>query len=60
MDIKAGEVWYVKYPGATTLAKVEILDITEKTVNVEEQRIVGRSRPSRYERGDINFIEKAR
>ncbi len=54
-DVDKGEHWFIRYPGGTTIVKVQITDVTERTVEVKELRIA--ARPQRYLLGDIEFVE---
>lgn len=61
--LKAGEKWYVKLPGGTTLVERLIIDVTELTVQLASTKIIGRSiepHPPRYFIKDIEFIEKVK
>lgn len=51
-----GQHWWVKLPGATTLVRVEILDVTPKTVRLEQKNLY--FQPARYARSDIEFVEQ--
>jgi hypothetical protein len=54
--IEAGQRWYIKRPGAYALDKVEITEITEKTIEVLATSVG--SRRERYEIEVVSFIEQ--
>ena len=57
-----GEVWYIKRPGAITLIKAIIEDVTDKTICIREidtKTYLGCELPSeRYKIGYLEFVEK--
>jgi hypothetical protein len=56
---KAGEIWFAKFPGATTLRKVEVLEVTERTILLRNYRPgVTQEINQRYAKGDVPFIER--
>lgn len=55
-QLAVNEMWYVKLPGATSLTKVTIYDITELTVEVVPHQLMAHS--SRYKRDEIEFVER--
>jgi hypothetical protein len=63
-DLKVGDKWYIKYQqGFCGLTEVEIKEVTEKTVVLQslDSRLGyerGESRPVRYKKFDIEFVEK--
>jgi len=63
-ELKVGDKWYVKYqPGFCGLSEVEIKEVTEKTVVLQSlDKLLGyergESRPVRYKKSDIEFVEK--
>lgn len=57
--MKVNEWWYVRRPGATTLVLVQIIDITEQTIEVKGNEYQSFSnRPERYKKGCLEFVEK--
>lgn len=55
--LNVGDFWYIKYPGAIALVEVEIIEVSQKTVQLKQI-----DRPyyniSRYEISDVKFVEK--
>jgi len=55
--LNVGDFWYIKYPGARALVEVEIIEVSQKTVQLKQF-----DRPyhniARYEISDIKFVEK--
>lgn len=57
-DLKSGQRWYVKlHKDASTLAKREIIEITKKTVTLEDYENFSRYNEDTYSIDDIEFIE---
>ena len=55
-DLRFGECWYVKLPGATALIEVVINEVTSKTVVLSPTE---KYNPTlRYKKSDIEFVEK--
>lgn len=58
-ELRFGECWYVKLPGATALVEVEIIEVTKQTVllkqNKEQSYLTSKLR---YKKSDIEFVEK--
>ena len=60
-EIKVGENWYIKLPGAIALVEVEILEVTKQTVVIKQSHrsLSYISSENRYKKSDIEFIEKS-
>jgi len=57
-ELYIGEIWYVKLPNSITLETIEILEITAKTVRVNDNEFL-HGIYGRFKTSDIEFIEKA-
>ena len=58
-ELNVGECWYIKFPNATALVEVEIIDVTKQTVVLKQIREISYLAPeSRYKKSDIEFVEK--
>lgn len=59
-EIKVGENWYVKFPGAIALVEVEIVEVTKQTVVIKQphRSLSYLSNENRYKKSDIEFVEK--
>ena len=58
-ELRMGQYWYVKYPGATALSEVEIMGVTEKTVVLKDTRSKF-TENMRYEKTDVKFVEQVK
>lgn len=59
--LAVGEAWFVKLPGATQCACVEVDEITNRTVVLrmaDELGVMYHGRAGRYERRDVRFVER--
>ena len=56
-ELKVGDNWYVKLPGATALVEVKIEQVTPKTVLLRQMDFPYNN-PLRYEISNITFVKK--
>lgn len=56
LELKVGEEWYVKQKDRNDLIVFKILEVTEKTVFVEDHNMGWQH--IRYKKSDIEFVEK--
>lgn len=56
-EIEVGENWFVKLPGCSMVQNVRIVDITEKTVNLNDLNSA-KIALGRYKKTDVEFVEK--
>ena len=58
-EIKVGENWYIKRPEKTSLDKVEVIEVTQKTIQVLDiGRVLHEDSLLRFKKSDIEFVEK--
>ncbi len=62
--LAVGETWFVRFPREEFVATVEIDELTANTIVVRRLVDVGHSvagaAPSRWERGDLKFVERVK
>ena len=58
MKIRKGQKWYIRLPGGSTICERSILDVTEKTVLLNEFGLAWSLKSVRYVRDEIDFIEE--
>lgn len=58
--LKVGDKWHIKLPGATALSTVEIMEVTTATVLFKAEGYSPTSTYCRYDRYDVQFVEKVK